>query len=129
MILCTGGTGQLSARIIQELLRNGFKVTAGMISSPASCVSTTNSTFRLLNLADSTGVQDAAEAQAGLDFAKRFEILKGDEIKRIRLQEVDLSDESSIAAALPRYNLSSRTHYTPTAQLIAATCMAITAWP
>lgn len=42
------------------------------------------------------------EAQAGLDFAKRFEIIKGAEAKNIRLAAVDLSDESAIAAALPR---------------------------
>lgn len=49
------------------------------------------------------GVTDAAEAQAGIEFAKRFELIKGDESKRLRLQEVDLSDESSIAEALPRF--------------------------
>lgn len=45
---------------------------------------------------------DAAEAQAGIEFAKKFELIKSDESKRLRLQEVDLSDESSIAEALPR---------------------------
>ena len=50
-----------------------------------------------------TGVADVEEAQAGLDFAKRFEIIKGSEVKNIRLQAVDLSDESAIADALPRY--------------------------
>lgn len=49
-----------------------------------------------------SGVSDAAEAQAGIEFAKRFELIKGDESKRLRLQEVDLSNESSIAEALPR---------------------------
>ncbi len=48
------------------------------------------------------GVADVGEAQAGLDFAKRFEIIKGAEAKNIRLQAVDLSDESAIADALPR---------------------------
>lgn len=75
-VFVAGGNGQLSARIIQELLRNGYKVTAG--------------------------VADVEEAQAGLDFAKRFEIIKGSEVKNIRLQAVDLSDESAIADALPR---------------------------
>ena len=50
----------------------------------------------------STGVSDVEEAQAGLDFAKRFEIIKGSEVKNIRLQAVDLSDASAIADALPR---------------------------
>lgn len=49
-----------------------------------------------------TGVSDIKGARAGLDFAKRFEIIKGSETKNIRLQEVDLSDASAIAAALPR---------------------------
>lgn len=53
------------------------------------------------------GVTDAAEAQAGIEFAKRFELIKGDESKRLRLQEVDLSDESSIAEALPRFACTS----------------------
>ncbi len=48
------------------------------------------------------GVADVEEAQAGLDFAKRFEIIKGAEAKNIRLEAVDLSDESAIADALPR---------------------------
>ncbi|KAL3138363.1 hypothetical protein ABBQ32_006166 [Trebouxia sp. C0010 RCD-2024] len=75
-VFVVGGDGQLAARIVQELLRNGFKVTAG--------------------------VSDIKGARAGLDFAKRFEIIKGSETKNIRLQEVDLSDASAIAAALPR---------------------------
>ncbi|KAL0019003.1 hypothetical protein WJX79_006320 [Trebouxia sp. C0005] len=75
-VFVAGGNGQLSARIIQELLRGGFKVTAG--------------------------VADVEEAQAGLDFAKRFEIIKSAEAKNIRLEAVDLSDESAIADALPR---------------------------
>ena len=54
-------------------------------------------------LTSDAGVSDVKEAQAGLDFAKRFEIIKGAETKNIRLQEVDLSDASSIAEALPRY--------------------------
>ncbi|KAL0030841.1 hypothetical protein WJX77_009090 [Trebouxia sp. C0004] len=75
-VFVAGGNGQLSARIIQELLRGGFKVTAG--------------------------VADVEQAQAGLNFAKRFEIIKGAEAKNIRLEAVDLSDESAIADALPR---------------------------
>lgn len=47
-------------------------------------------------------MSDVEEAQAGLDFAKRFEIIKGSEVKNIRLQAVDLSDASAIADALPR---------------------------
>ena len=56
-----------------------------------------------------SGVTDAAEAQAGIEFAKKFELIKGDESKRLRLQEVDLSDESSIAEGLPRF------HFPPSA--------------
>lgn len=52
------------------------------------------------------GVADVEEAQAGLDFAKRFEIIKGAEAKNIRLEAVDLSDESAIADALPRYSFA-----------------------
>lgn len=48
-------------------------------------------------------MSDIEEAQAGLDFAKRFEIIKGSETKNIKLQAVDLSDESAITGALPRY--------------------------
>ena len=48
-------------------------------------------------------MSDIEEAQASLEFAKRFELIKGSETKNIRLQDVDLSDESAIAAALPRY--------------------------
>ena len=48
-------------------------------------------------------MSDIEEAQAGLDFAKRFEIIKGSETKNIKLQAVDLSDESAITDALPRY--------------------------
>ncbi len=48
------------------------------------------------------GVADVEEAQAGLDFAKRFEIIKGAEAKNVKLEAVDLSDESAIAGALPR---------------------------
>ena len=56
------------------------------------------------NLVVGAGVSDIEQAQAGLDFAKRFEIIKGSETKNIRLREVDLSDASAIAAALPRYS-------------------------
>ena len=56
------------------------------------------------------GVTDAAEAQAAIKFAKRFEILKGDEAKRLRLQEVDLTSESSIAETVPWSDLTSYTH-------------------
>ena len=48
-------------------------------------------------------MSDIEEAQAGLDFAKRFEIIKGSETKNIKLQAVDLSDASALADALPRY--------------------------
>ena len=51
-----------------------------------------------------TGVTDLQEAQASLEFAKRFELIKGQETKNIKLQGVDLSDESAIASALPRYS-------------------------
>jgi hypothetical protein len=52
------------------------------------------------------GVADVEEAQAGLDFAKRFEIIKGAEAKNIKLEAVNLSDESAIADALPRYSFA-----------------------
>lgn len=65
---------------------------------PAEC-----GLVQLICLAACTGVSDIEEAQAGLDFAKRFEIIKGSETKNIKLQAVDLSDESAITSALPRY--------------------------
>ena len=68
---------------------------SSLASSACKCVS-------LPNLVVGAGVSDIEQAQAGLDFAKRFEIIKGSETKNIRLQEVDLSDASAIAAALPR---------------------------
>ncbi len=47
-------------------------------------------------------VQDAEEGAALLDFAKRFELLKGVDAGKLRLAEVDFSDEEAITAAIPK---------------------------
>ncbi|CAL8462890.1 g2424 [Coccomyxa elongata] len=70
------GSGPLSARIAQELLQVGFKVTAG--------------------------VSDLEEAEGLLDFAKRFEIIRKAEISNLKLSEVDFLDEESISATIPK---------------------------
>ncbi len=123
--MLAGGNGQLSARIIQELLRGGFKVTAGKSADyhsnsgayadrqygvgfkPSGCTYVWLCCYLCWHIEALVpciaGVADVEEAQAGLDFAKRFEIIKGAEAKNIRLEAVDLSDESAIADALPRY--------------------------
>ena len=70
-----------------------------------------------------TGVTDLEEAQASLEFAKRFELIKGQETKNIKLQGVDLSDESAIASALPRYSTSESCQWICMLQLLLVICL------
>ena len=76
MQLHAGSESQQGARVIQKLLQAGFKVVAG--------------------------VADEERAQAAVDFAASVELLKKDEVQKLRLEEIDLADEESIAAALPK---------------------------
>ncbi|CAL5223303.1 g5794 [Coccomyxa viridis] len=75
-VFVAGATGPLGARITQELLLAGFKVTAG--------------------------AADIEEAQGLLDFARRFELIRKEQSQKLSLAEVDFSDEDSIAASIPR---------------------------
>ncbi len=56
----------------------------------------------MLTTAFGAGVSDLEEAEALLDFAKRFEIIRKAEISSLSLSEVDFADEESIAAGLPK---------------------------
>ncbi|EIE27239.1 hypothetical protein COCSUDRAFT_55258 [Coccomyxa subellipsoidea C-169] len=56
----------------------------------------------VLTTAFGAGVSDLEEAEALLDFAKRFEIIRKAEISSLSLSEVDFADEESIAAGLPK---------------------------
>ena len=47
------------------------------------------------------GVTEEGPAEAAIDFAVRFELLRKDEASRLRLVEVDYSDYDDIAASIP----------------------------
>ena len=45
---------------------------------------------------------DQEQAQAAVDFAGSVELLRKPELQKLRLAEINLNDEDSIVAALPR---------------------------
>lgn len=103
----TGANGLVSTRLVQELLKSGQKVAAGVHKH--SCL------LQLLSLVHFSqvtpcnythmryaGVPDVAAAQAVIDFAVRFELLGKADAGRLRLIELDFSDSDALAASLPR---------------------------
>jgi len=62
--------------VVQKLLQAGFKVVAG--------------------------VGDEESAQAAVDFATSVELLRKQEVQKLRLAEIHLGDEESIIAVLPK---------------------------
>ena len=48
------------------------------------------------------GVPDQEAAQGAVDFAGKVELLRKQELQKLQLAEIQLNDESSIAAALPK---------------------------
>ena len=45
---------------------------------------------------------DLEEAQAQLNFAKTYELIKKDNLSKLRLAEVDLGNEGSLASEMSR---------------------------
>lgn len=52
------------------------------------------------------GVEDLEAAQGLLEFAKRFELVASKTADKLRLIEIDTSDEEGLAASLPGYRLT-----------------------
>ncbi|KAK9867559.1 hypothetical protein WJX84_011039 [Apatococcus fuscideae] len=75
-IFVAGAAGQLGVRVVLQLIDAGFKVVAG--------------------------VPDLEEAQAQLNFAKTYELIKKDNLSKLRLAEVDLGNEGSLASEMSR---------------------------
>ena len=99
--LLPGDGGALSARITRELLQSGFTVTSGRDGSDFA--KSFSSRLRTLSAPFSPlGTQDLEQAEGLLDFAKRFELLTRAESSKLTLKELDLADEDSIAAAMPK---------------------------
>lgn len=49
------------------------------------------------------GVSDLSDAKAALDFATKFEVLSREQAARLKLAEVDFSDEAAIRKSIPRF--------------------------
>ena len=49
------------------------------------------------------GVSDQEQAQTVVDFASSVELLKKQEVQKLRLAELNLADTDSIQSVLPRY--------------------------
>ena len=73
-VFVAGGTGRLGARVIRELLVQGFNVRAG--------------------------TRNVARAQGFVDTAASFGLLPNNAARRIKVVDMDLTDVDSIAAAI-----------------------------
>ncbi|PSC72129.1 TIC chloroplastic [Micractinium conductrix] len=76
-VLVVGSSGQTAARVVVNLLRAGFKVTAGVDTDPD-------------------------EAREVVNFAKKLDLLAGSEAANLKLAEFNPLDGDSIATVLKR---------------------------
>ena len=69
-------------------------------------------------LSGNAGVPDLGEAQTLLGFAKTYELIKKDNQSKLRLAEVDLSSEDSLASEISRWV------YTDSQSVLLVICLA-----